>query len=65
MDEAQTGAEATSTRLAAVMKKTQTEALIVNSDIAEKQKGGPDDALTLPLPLPLPLPLTILLTRWA
>ena len=39
MDEAQTGAEATSKRLTAVMKKTQTEALIVNSDIAEKQKG--------------------------
>ena len=39
MDEAQTGAEATSTTLAAEMKKTQTTALIVNSDIAEKQKG--------------------------
>ena len=39
MDEAQTGAEETSRKLQEEMKKTQTSALIVNSDIAEKQKG--------------------------
>lgn len=39
MDEAQTGAEETSRKLQEEMKKTQTSALIVNSDIAKKQKG--------------------------
>ena len=39
MEDAQSDAEDTSTRLASLMKKTQTDALVHNSEIAEKQKS--------------------------